>query len=66
MPNPPVNGPPGSRPIPEAADAVAEAANAVRADAETLGSMLAEIRAGWLWKLLTMRSLSIDTTPKVP
>ena len=43
------------RPIPEAADAVANAADAVRADAVLVAGMLTEIRAGWLWKLLTAK-----------
>jgi len=41
------------RPLPDAADAVAEAAAAVKADAEMVGRMLDEIRGGWLWALLT-------------
>jgi hypothetical protein len=40
------------RPLPNAADAVAAAAAAVQADAELLGVMLAELRQGWVWKLL--------------
>jgi hypothetical protein len=46
------------RPLPEAADAVAEAAAVVQADAELVGRMLAEIRSGWLWAFLTAQKPS--------
>ena len=41
-----------ARPLPDAADAVAEAAAAVKADAELAAAMLQEIRGSWLWALL--------------
>ena len=44
------------RPLPEALDAVAEAAAAFKADADKLGQMLDEVRAGWAWKLFTAKT----------
>ena len=41
------------RPLPDAAEAVAQAMAAVQADAELVGAMLKEIRGGRLWAWLT-------------
>lgn len=53
LPSVPIKVQRPARPLPDAADAVAAAAAKVQADAEMVGAMLAEIRGGWLWGLLT-------------
>lgn len=41
------------RPIADATVAVVDAADAIKADAVMLRTMLQDIRSGWLWALLT-------------